>query len=184
MTWLKKAKFSLALMLGTAFFTATDAYALKISEMNKIDPVDQASYIIDVMNEHLKLVANKNLDLAKKTEIVLYTPSSKMSGVSQGIVSIMGTFKYFEEKNLADKVDVELACRLLMDEIWKKEGWTHEGKIANVSMFIPKGFQVAYNPTWKKDGDKNIDKGDSPPSPKKTSLFYTPTLMSRRFLFV
>ena len=145
------------LMLGSAFFTATDAHAAKIAEVQKYELEDQAGYVVDVIDEHLKLIAMKNLDLFKKTEIAMYTPSSgpgAIKGVSQGVVDIMGAFKIFREKGYADKMDVELVCRLVLEQVWKENGWTHEGKIAHAGMFFPKGFQVTFTPP-KSDDDNS-----------------------------
>ena len=154
------------LMLGSVLFAATDAHAMKISEAEKLPIREQASYVLDVIDAHLNLIAEKNLDLAKKTSIYMHGPS-KVNGIYQGVVDIMGTFDYFKQKGLAEKVDVELVCRLAMDRFWKEnELKGNDGSIANSSMFFPKGYQVAYNPV--KDDNNKV--AQNPPATKSTAV--------------
>lgn len=172
MSWFKKAKISFAFLLGSALFAANEAHAMKISELEKLPLRDQAAYAVQVIDAHLALVADKDVDLFKKTEIAMYSPSS-VNKIYQGVVDIIANSNRFAQKGYADKVDVELVCRLVMDSLWKEKGWTHDGQIANSSQFFQKGFQVAYNPPKQDGAGKNAaapqsDKGTLPkPAPAK-----------------
>jgi hypothetical protein len=150
----RKLKISFALLLGAAFFSASDAHAMKTSELEKLPLPDQAGYVVQVINAHLSLVGHKNVELAKKTELEMYK-ASKANGVYQGVVNILAIAEQLKEKDY----DVELICRLVLDQTWKNKGWKHGEEVAKSAMFVPKGYQVAYNPP-KKDGgttDRKLD---------------------------
>lgn len=139
---------------------------MKISEAEKMPLRDQAAYIVEVMDAHILLVAEKNLELAKKTELDMYSPS-KVGEIYQGVIDIMGAFNFFEKKGLAAKVDVELVCRLVMDQVWKSKGWTHDGQVANSGQFFPKGFQVPYKPYPPAKGDSEPKPAPAQPHPTR-----------------